>query len=167
MLKIGDLSKMEPRIVTKAEFTVVGLPFAGLLSAPPYEGSHGKNEISLVWEQMQTRYGEIRHVSGPAIGLCFGMPNAVEPWYLAGHEVSRVEDLPAGMMSMTVPTQKYAVFPCTLGTIGATYRYITEDWQPVSGSEHAAAPDFEYYDEGPNPDGPPQDMPLKIYWPIK
>jgi len=70
------------------------------------------------------------------------------------------------MMSMNVPAQKYAAFPCTLGTIGATYRYITEEWQPRSGYEHADAPDFEYYDEEPDPNAPPQEMKLWIYWPI-
>ena len=31
---------MEPRIVTKPAFTVVGLPFTGFISAPPYEGGN-------------------------------------------------------------------------------------------------------------------------------
>ena len=158
---------MEPRIINKPAFTVVGLPFTGFISAPPYEGGNENNEIGKVWDQVNTRFGEIKHVCGPAYGLCFGMPNDKEPWYIAGFEVAQVEDLPAGMMSMTVPAQKYAVFPCTLGTIGATYRYITEEWQPRTGHEHAEAPDFEYYDEEPDPNTPPQEMKLAIYWPIK
>jgi predicted transcriptional regulator YdeE len=28
-------------------------------------------------------------------------------------------------------------------------------------------PDFEYYDEEPDPCAPPQEMKLAIYWPIK
>ncbi len=158
---------MEPRIVTKPAFTVVGLPFTGFISAPPYEGGNENNEIGVVWDQVNARFGEIEHVCGPAYGLCFGMPNATEPWYIAGFEVAQVENLPAGMMRMTVPAQKYAAFPCTLGTIGATYRYITEEWQPRTGHEHADAPDFELYDEEPDPAAPPQDMKLWIYWPIK
>ena len=157
---------MEPRIVTKPAFTVVGLPFTGFISSAPYEGGNEGNEIGKVWDQFNTRYGEIKNICGPGYGLCFGMPNEREPWYIAGAEVSQVEDLPSGMMSMTVPAQKYAVFPCTLGTIGATYRRITEEWQPQTGHAHADAPDFECYEEGPGP-GDPREMKLSIYWPIK
>ena len=158
---------MEPRIVTKPAFTVVGLPFTGFVSAPPYEGGVENNEIGVVWDQFNARCGEIKHFCGPVVGLCFGMPNEEEPWYIAGAGVSEVEALPEGMMSVTVPAQKYAVFPCTVGTIGATYRTITEEWQPRTGHEHAEAPDFELYDEEPDPNEPPQDMKLSIYWPIK
>ena len=42
----------------------------------------------------------------------------------AGAGVS--EELPVDIMNMSVPAQKYAVFPYTLSAIGATYRYITE-----------------------------------------
>lgn len=158
---------MEPRIINKPAFTVVGLPFTGFVSAAPYESGNKNNEIGAVWDQLNARFGEIKHICGAAYGLCFGMPNDREPWYLAGFEVSHVEDLPAGMMSLTTPAQKYAVFPCTVGTIGATYRTIAEEWQSRTGHKHAAAPDFELYEEEPNPDAPPQDMKLSIYWPIK
>jgi AraC family transcriptional regulator len=157
---------MDPRIVTKPAFTVVGLPFTGFISSAPYEGGNESNEIGKVWVELNRRHNEIRAICGPAYGLCFGMPNEREPWYIAGLEVSRVENLPAGMISRSTPEQKYAVFPCTLGTLGATYRQIAEEWQPRTGYEHADAPDFEYYDEGPGP-GDPREMKLSIYWPIK
>jgi predicted transcriptional regulator YdeE/DNA-binding transcriptional MerR regulator len=157
---------MEPRIVDKPAFTVVGLPFSGFISAAPYESGNENNEIGKLWDEFNARYPEIKHISGPSYGLCFGTPNEREPWYIAGAEVSQVEDLPAGMMSMSVPARKYAVFPCTLSTLGATYRYITEEWQPRSGYEHAEAPDFEYYDQEFDP-ADPMNMPLSVYWPIK
>jgi predicted transcriptional regulator YdeE/DNA-binding transcriptional MerR regulator len=157
---------MEPRIVSKKAFTVVGLPFTGFISNAPYAEGKGNNEISLVWDEFNRRCGEIQHVCGPVYGLCFGMPNDREPWYIAGIEVARADEVPNGMMSMSVPAQRYAVFPCTLGALGDTYRYITEEWQPRSGYEHAEAPDFEFYDEEPGP-GDPRDMRLSIYWPIK
>ncbi len=158
---------MEPRIINLPTFTVVGLPFTGFITSAPYEGGNENNEIGKVWDQFNVRCGEIKNYCGPVVGLCFGMPNDREPWYIAGAGVSKVEDLPDGMMSITVPAQKYAVFPCTVGTIGATYRTITEEWQPRTGHEHAEAPDFELYDEEPSPNEPPQEMKLSIYWPIK
>jgi AraC family transcriptional regulator len=69
------------------------------------------------------------------------------------------------MMSMSVPAQKYAVFPCTLATLGATYRYITEEWQPRAGHQHADAPDFELYDEEFDPENAKEGK-LSVYWPI-
>jgi AraC family transcriptional regulator len=156
---------MEPTIVTKPAFTVVGLPFKGLISSSPYENGQGNNEIGVLWDELNRRAGEIKNVSGPGYGVSFGMPNPDEPWYLAGFEVAGAGEPPAGMMRMTVPEQKYAVFPCTLGTLWATYRYITEEWQPRTGHEHAGTPDFECYDEEPGPD--PASMKLKVYWPIK
>ncbi len=134
---------MEPRIVTKPAFIVVGLPFAGFITSAPYEGGSQKNEISLVWDQLNARAGEIKNICGPAYGLCFGMPNEREPWYIAGFEVAQSDEVPDGMLSMAVPAQKYAVFPCTLGTLGATYRHITEEWRPRTGHAHADAPDFD------------------------
>jgi predicted transcriptional regulator YdeE len=157
---------MEPRIVTKPAFTVVGLPFTGLISAAPYESGNENKEIAKVWDEVNQRRNEIQAICGPGYGLCFGMPNEREPWYIAGFEVSRADVVPAGMMSMTVREQKYAVFPCTLGTIGATYRHVAEEWQSRPGYEHADAPDFEYYDGEPGP-GDPREMKLSIYWPIK
>jgi predicted transcriptional regulator YdeE/DNA-binding transcriptional MerR regulator len=157
---------MEPHIVTKPAFTVVGLPFTGFINAAPYEAGNENNEIGKVWDQFNARYGEIKNICGPSYGLCFGMPNEREPWYIAGAEVSQVEDLPAGMMSMSVREQKYAVFPCTLGALGATYRHIAEEWGSRPGYEHADAPDFEYYEDEPGP-GDPKEMKLSIYWPIK
>jgi AraC family transcriptional regulator len=161
-----EKQKMEPRIVIKPAFTVVGLPFAGQVSHAPYEGGNENNEIGDVWDRLPARTAEIKNINGPAVGLCFGMPNDREPWYIAGREVERAEDVPDDMMSMTVPAHKYAVFTCTLGTLGETYRYITEEWEPRTGDQHADAPDFEYYD-GKLAPNEPENMELSVYWPIK
>lgn len=160
-----EKAHMQPKIVTKPAFTVVGLPFGGFVSHSPYENGEQNNEIGKVWDQFNARIGEVPNISGPVYGLCFGMPNDKEPWYIAGIEVERVTELPAGMISRTVPEQRYAVFPCTLQTLGQTYRYIQEEWQPTSGYEHASAPDFEYYDD--SEPSAPEEMKLSVYWPIK
>lgn len=161
-----EMSAMEPKIITKPAFTVVGLPFKGYISQSPYADGQSNNEIGLVWDEFNRRVPEIRNISGPAYGVCFGMPNPDEPWYVAGMEVASAEQVPAGMMSVTVPAQKYAVFECTLGTLWETYRYINEEWQPRSGYERVEAPDFELYDEEFDPENPQQSK-MYVYWPIK
>lgn len=161
-----ETQNMEPTILTKDAFAVVGLPFTGFISSSPYADGENNNEIGKVWDVFNARYEEVPNISGPACGLCFAMPNDKEAWYIAGAEVSQVAEVPTGMISKHVPAQRYAVFPCTLGTLGDTYRYIIEEWQQKSGYEHAEAPDFEYYDEPFDPISP-QEMKLKVYWPIK
>lgn len=157
---------MEPKIVTKEAFTVVGLPFMGLLSGGPFEDGENNNEIGHLWDELNARAAEIPDQTGPAIGLCFAPPNANEPWYLAGLEVAGAAPVPPGMMSKTVPAQKWAAFECTLPTIGETYRYIAEEWQPRSGYTRAWAPDFELY--GADWDmADMQHSKMYIYWPIQ
>jgi predicted transcriptional regulator YdeE/DNA-binding transcriptional MerR regulator len=158
--------RMEPRIVTKEAFTVVGIPFEGPVSSGPYEDGENNNEIGKAWDVFNSRAGEIKHWSGPAIGLCFGMPDSEGPWYIAGAQVSQVDAVPPGMMARDVPAQKYAVFECTLPTLSQTYRYIMEQWQPASGYERADAPDFEVYDEKWDMNDP-QGSPMYVYWPVK
>lgn len=163
---IREEVKMEPRIVTKEAFTVVGIPFKGQITSGPYEDGENNNEIGKAWDEFNARYCEVKHISGPGIGLCFGMPDSGEPWYIAGMEVSRAEDVPAGMMARSVPTLKYAVFECTLPTIGQTYGYIMDQWQAASGYQRGDGPDFELYDEKWDMNDP-QHSTMYIYWPVK
>ncbi len=157
---------MEPRIVTKEAFAVVGIPFKGQISSGPYEDGENNNEIGKAWDAFNARAGEITGWSSPAIGLCFGMPNDDEPWYIAGAEVAHAGAVPEGMVARDVPAQKYAVFECTLPTLGETYKYIMEEWQPASGYERADAPDFEVYDDNWAMNDP-AGSPMYVYWPIR
>jgi DNA-binding transcriptional MerR regulator len=139
--------KMEPKIVNKAAFTVVGVPFAGFISHSPYEGGNENNKIGKTWDEFNAALRDQARV-GPAYGLCFGMPNEKSPHRRI--EVACAEDA-AGMMSMSVSAQKYAVFPCTLATLGATYRYITEEGSPGRAISMRTR-DFELYDEEFDPE---------------
>lgn len=157
---------MEPRIVAKEAFVVVGIPFKGQISSGPYEDGENNNEIGKAWDEFNARANEIEGWNAPAIGLCFGMPNDVEPWYIAGAEVATAGRVPEGMVARAVPAEKYAVFECTLPTLGETYKYIMEEWQPASGYERAEAPDFEVYDDNWAMNDP-VGSPMYVYWPIK
>ena len=54
------------------------------------------------------------------------------------------------VMGVQVHAARYAVFECTMDTIGSTYSHIYETWLPASSYEFAdGCADFEYY--------PPQD----------
>ena len=130
--------RMEPKIVTKPAFTVVGLM---------YHGKNENNEIPQVWDKLNPRYEEIQHRVGPAYGVCGEMEDNGRFHYLAGFEVTTALDLPPGMEKWDVPQQQYATFPCTLKTIHETYQYIFDTWLPQSGYARADGPDFEFYGE--------------------
>jgi AraC family transcriptional regulator len=129
---------MEPKIVTKAAFTAVGLM---------YYGKNANNEISQMWGKLNPRYEEIQHKTGLAYGVCGEMEENGRFHYLAGFEVTEAGSLPDGMEKWDVPEQQYAVFPCSLKTIGETYQYIFDTWLPQSGYGKADGPDFELYGE--------------------
>jgi AraC family transcriptional regulator len=147
---------MEPKIVTKPAFTVVGMEFVGM---------NKHNEIKDMWEEFVPRMGEIKHpdYSWGTYGICRGEANEDTPWYLAGVEVSKVESVPAGMTVWEIPEQRYAVFPCTLPTLHEAYRHAFEDWLPRSSYERVDGPDFELYTE----EFEPTESRMYIYVPIK
>ncbi len=146
---------MQPKIVNKPAFTVVGMV---------YDGKNENNEIAELWNQFAPNISEIRDISGASYGICNPAREDGSFRYLAGMEVSSAESTPPGMESWDVPAQQYAVFPCTLPTIGETYKYAFESWLPGSGYTYVQAPDFEFYDDDFDPQVP--DSRLYIYIPI-
>ncbi len=154
-----EKGQVEPQIISKAAFTVVGMK---------YRGKNLNNEIAQMWGEFNPRMEEIKHKADP--GGCYGVCSDTGPdgvfEYVAGFEVSRAADVPDGMVSWDVPAQKYAVFPCTLKTIHQAYQYAFETWLPQSGYQRGDGPDFELYGEEfePNVEGADQ---LHIYVPIK
>lgn len=149
---------MEPKIVSRPAFTVVGMK---------YHGKPEQNEISNLWSGFGPREGEIKHKADPHV-CCGVMGNYDETSgefdYVAGFEVESILDIPDGMVSWDVPEQTYAVFTCTLPTIGKAYDYVHNKWLPGSGYRHAAGPEFELYDEEFDPEDPKSEM--YIYIPI-
>ncbi|WP_420628050.1 MerR family transcriptional regulator [Candidatus Leptofilum sp.] len=128
--------EMEAEIVTLPAFTAVGLM---------YFGKNENQEIPQVWGKLNARIGEIANKNGIAYGVCGEMHEDGRFKYMAGYDVSEVTSLPDGMERWDVPEQKYAVFSCTLKTIGQTYQYIFDTWFAKSGYEKADGPDLEYY----------------------
>jgi AraC family transcriptional regulator len=147
---------VEPKIVSKPAFTVVGLLYRG-------KNEHG--EISQMWEKLLPRADEIRDQVTPH--LSYGVLDHFDRQtgefdYVAGFGVERGAQLPEGMVRWDVPAQTYAVFPCTLPMIMAGFDNARR-WFTQSGTQRADGPEFEFYDEhfmgG--------DSALYIYMPIK
>jgi len=150
---------MQPQIITKAAFTVVGLR---IHTKPMTE------EIPALWGQFGPRMGEAQHLAEP--GASYGLMDNFDQKlseldYMAGESVLKADDLPAGMTRWDVPANTYAVFETTIPTIGETYGHIYNTWLPTSGYQHAVGPYFERYGETFEPDDPAST--LKIYIPVE
>ena len=150
---------MEPRIVDKLAFTVVGMKCRGTIE---------NNQIPGLWQEFGPRMAEIKGVVSPnvAYGVTLGMDEKSGEFdYVAGMAVTSADDVPDGMVSCEVPEQKYAVFTGTLPTVGQTYQYIYHDWLPQSGYQRTVGPEFELYDENFDPADDSSQM--DIYIPIQ
>jgi len=153
------VNKMEPKIVSRKAFTVVGIK---------YRGKNENNEIPQMWQELGPRVEEIKDMVGPqvAYGISANMDMATGEFdYIAGFEVSGAEAVPEGMVSFEVPGGKYAVFTTTLPKIGETFHNAYETWLPQAGYAPTASPELELYDERFDPQDPSSTF--ELYIPIK
>ena len=147
---------MEPKIVNKETFTVLGVV---------YEGKNENNEIPELWGRFVPLIPKIENMTDGSFGICKPANEDGSFRYMAGMGVSNVDNVPGGMQVWEVPASQYVVFPCTLRTIRDTYKHIFETWLPGSGYTYVESPDFEYYDENFNADV--EGSILYIYVPVK
>lgn len=160
---------MKPKIKQVEEFTVVGMEKTVTLKT--------NYLITELWGEFGPRIGEIKNrIGSEHFEVCKPLEEGKKERFtedsefteVASVKVSRVEDLPEGMTSVTVPGGKYAVFTHKGKSmeIKNTYEYIWGKWIPSTDVEVDLRYDFELYDErflGPeNPDSE-----MEIYIPIK
>lgn len=151
---------MEPKIVKKDEFNVVGVKLRCKMGET--------SDIPKLWGQLMGRMGDIEHLVGDgySYGITTNYDEATDMFdYVAAFKVSKAQDAPEGMVSLAIPAQTYAVFPCTMPTIGETYDMIYKEWLPQSDYEHAYTSEYELYPPTFNPDDP--DSQFEIYIPVK
>ncbi|MCA9950038.1 MAG: GyrI-like domain-containing protein [Anaerolineales bacterium] len=150
--------KMEPTINKKEAFTVVGML---------YHGKNENSEIAKMWREFHPRMEEIQDKVDPNVGygVCGELEKSGAFKYLAGSGVTQATDIPEGMSVWEVPEQLYAVFPCTLSTIGDAYQFAFDTWLPESDYAKATGPDFEFYPAEFN--GDDAEAVMYIYIPIK
>lgn len=149
---------MQPQIVTKPAFTVVGM----LLRTTPMSP-----EIPMLWDRFGPRMDEISHQAEPnaSYGLMGNFDEAMSHFdYMAGCSVSEVDALPEGMQPWVVEANTYVVFEATLPTLGQVWGHIYEAWLPASGYQPAAGVTFERYGETFDPTDPAST--LSIYLPV-
>jgi len=137
---------MEPRIARKPAFHVVGL--AGRFTPAT------NSRIPELWARFVPQMDTVPHRRGwHTLGLCMdAQPGSGEDagfTYLAAVEVERLDDVPSGLLGLTVPANTYAVFTHSghIARLSDSVRQVWGRWLPASPYRHIPAPDFEWYDE--------------------
>lgn len=150
---------MEPKVVQTEAVTVLGLR---------YRGRNQQNEVFQLWQALHQRMGEIGHLVDDrvAYGISDNMDQATGEFdYVAGYPVTREGEAPEGMVLWEVPGGTYAVFTCTLPTIGQVFDYAYKTWIPQSDYGCAGGADVERYDERFDPAEPSSEF--ELYIPIQ
>ncbi len=136
-----------PQYIEKEEFQVIGIEDIGK--------EQNRNHL-----QIWAKYRElIREVPNRDVSYTLGinmftneMSEKGENRMVVGNVISKVEDIPEGLVLVTIPAQKYAVFT-HIGKwenfIMGTIQYIYGEWLPNNKKYERVrlAPVFAWYDE--------------------
>jgi AraC family transcriptional regulator len=136
---------MEPRIAHRSAFNVVGMAERFTPATT--------SRIPELWTRFVARMDAIPHRHGvETYGVCADAdpPSSDEPGftYVAGVAVERLSAIPDGMIALTIPAGRYAVFTHEghISRLGDTVKQIWGRWLPASPYRHVPRPDFEQYD---------------------
>ena len=167
---------MEPKIVHKASFMVIGMEITTTLKS-----NWENRDIMRLWTRFSPRMDEVPNRISPSIayGICGNISEEAPPTTemtddteyteLVCVEVSSLDRIPVGMAGRSIPERTYAVFTHRgklYPNLQQTYEYIYGTWLPRSGYEPDGAGDFELYDDRfTTVDDPASE--IDIYVPIK
>ena len=154
---------MEPRIIIKPAFTVVGL-------SQCVERVDDSTEA--LWAQLSARFQEITNAD-PDTGFGVHSREGSEGQYLVGMALrgtikgEKVPEVPEGMTAYSFNTHAYAVFPHhgSISCLSRTIDWIFKDWLPESGYQKAGEYYFELYDDRFQPGS--EDSILFIFVPVR
>jgi AraC family transcriptional regulator len=139
---------MEPKIERHPAYRIVGMKV---------RGKNQQGEIPKMWGEFAARVAEVQDRAEQDVTYGVSANYAEDTGefdYVAGIHVNPTAAVPQGMVSWDIPAQTYAVFSCTLPTIGETMNYIHHTWLPASGYHHTGGPELERYDEDFNSQDP-------------
>lgn len=144
---------MKPIIVEKPAMTFVGLEASFIhVRSPDY---NGQEVIGPLWGRFLSRREEIQNSVGEAaFGVIYGREEVLrshphELQYIACLLVNQQAELPAGMITYTVPASKYACFTHkgVIQDIGNTVNEIYDGFLKQGKYAHAGVADIELYDD--------------------
>jgi predicted transcriptional regulator YdeE len=148
---------MEPKIVNRGTFTVMGVV--------GYFQSAAEN-FGPLWQAYMAHHEQIEPQSAGEghYGVYLGADHSGPLDYLAGMAVRDSASAPEGTETREVPAATYAVFGCSFHELGPTYGYIWDEWLQSSKYEQDTSKlGFDYYAPGTGSG----ESPVAIWFPVK
>lgn len=148
---------MEPKIINKDSFKIVGYKFNTTLR----NNAHSR-DIPAFWDKcdIEGKEAKLYRTQKPPrhgeYGICINTNIETDEFsYVLGVEVVNFDNALEEMYKLEVPAATYAVFTTPevdekdfVNSIKGTWKYILEEWFPNSGYEiDGDKLDFEFYDE--------------------
>jgi predicted transcriptional regulator YdeE len=128
---------MEPKSVNIECFQVLGL----LEHFQP-----GKEDFSGIWKRFMKFHTQLQKLStNKAYYSVYFETENKELDYLAGMKVLLKQTILEGLTLRKVPSDFYAIFECTVETLGNTYDCIFDKWFSMAPYDPDQRPDFNYY----------------------
>lgn len=167
---------MEPKIVTRDAFKIVGYEFKTTLRNNAYS-----RDIPAFWDKCNLEDKESRLYATQDVprhgeyGICVNTNMENDEFsYVLGVEVINFNKAEEEMYKLKVPEATYAVFTTPavpeedfVASINGTWKYILQEWFPNSGYEiDGTKLDFEFYDERCHP-WQYEKLCMDIYIPVK
>ncbi|MGP0013615.1 GyrI-like domain-containing protein [Pseudomonas sp.] len=145
------------------------LDYTQALPAPRFEHGHFQliaglgarftaetsGSIPDLWDAFVPHIGKVpSQVGEVTYGICCHPDGQGGFEYIAGVQISKLDDLPELYRWVELQAQQYAVFEHTgsLDTLKQTFEAIWNRWLPQSGYLAADAPEFERYSADFNPE---------------
>jgi len=151
-----------PEIIDKEEFQIIGIEDIGNWQTRNYGAIQTKLETT------EIPNSDLSHLLA-IIMTTKELIEKGENHFIGCREVTRVEDVPDGMITKTFPSQKYAVFTHIgpISNLVISYQYIDREWLP-NNKKYERVPfgaGIEWTDERFNPISEESEM--DIYIPIR
>ena len=158
---------MNCRIVAKPGFTVIG-------QTKQFTNEDGSNfKLIPVWWNKFLNSPDFEKLTalsnrqpgkvtgGAMLGVDFGSPDSAEFSYGIGIEIEPHISSEL-FVKMNIASATWAIFDCTMDKIQETYRYIFNEWFPMSPFKHDAVPHMEVY----LPEKPNEQMKSELWIPV-
>jgi AraC family transcriptional regulator len=161
----------QPQIIEKPKFSVIGCQTSFISALSP--DANNTKVLGELWHQFIHRVAEVSNRIGKeSYAVIFGKlkqerTHPHELQYIAGVPVSSIANIPAGMVSYTVPSSTFAVFihRGLIAKIGATIQEIYQIWLPESPCVVSGPAEIELYDHRFKLDR--EDSEMEYWIPIK
>ena len=150
---IHENVSLTPELYLQRRMTLVGM--RTLFFSVDSDKNNIGDRLPPLWQAFLPRLGEIEHT---VAGRCYGVvrqegPDSERLEYHAAIEVTQVDALPKGMVSVEIPEATYAKFAHRgmAEKIDHTVSYAYSTWLAQSGQRHTYGADLEIYGDEYHP----------------